>query len=184
MKRFCGDNEGVGPFVSSQERRAAVVPRVNHSLCSSIGLHRISLVRASGETFGTCVFDALQGTRDGCLLGEQFCRRPVLPGPAPPPRRAPPRPWPPVVCFLDSTGSMVNAICFCFSAIKAPILLSPKKNHWQQLYNTSSLAKYFPLVLRVRFEFRDMPCMKKVYKDKKTSLHRPATRNEDRPWSR
>ena len=33
-------------------------------------------------------FDALEGTRDACLLGELFCRRPVLTSPAPPPRRA------------------------------------------------------------------------------------------------
>ena len=83
--------QGGGPLVSSQERRAAVVPQANRSLCSPIGLNWISLVRASGGAFGACVFDALGGTRDSFLLGEPFCRRPVLPGPAPPPRRAPPR---------------------------------------------------------------------------------------------
>ena len=72
-------------------------PIINRSLCSSIGLHRISLVRASGESFRRRVFDALEGTRGAYLLGELFCRRPVLPSPAPPPRRAP-RPDPPVVC--------------------------------------------------------------------------------------
>ena len=56
-----------------------------------MGLHRISLVRASGETFGTCVFDALEGTRGGCVLGEPIRRRPVLPGPATPPCAAPTR---------------------------------------------------------------------------------------------
>ena len=61
------------------------------------GLNEISLVRASGETFRRRVFDALEGTRDSCLLGEQFCWHPVLPDPAPPPRRAP-RPDPLVVC--------------------------------------------------------------------------------------
>ena len=70
---------------------------VNRGFCSSIGLHRISLVRASGETFRRRVFDALEGTREACPLGEQFCWHPVLPDPAPPPRRAP-RPDPPVVC--------------------------------------------------------------------------------------
>ena len=73
-------------------------PQVNRPLCSPIGLNRISLVRASGGVFGTCVFDALEGTTDGRLLGEPFCRRPVLPGPAPPLRRALPQPEPPVVC--------------------------------------------------------------------------------------
>ena len=58
---------------------------------------RISLVLASGESFRRRVFDALEGTIVACPLGEMFCRRPVLPGPAPPPHRAL-RPDPPVVC--------------------------------------------------------------------------------------
>ena len=49
------------------------------------------------RSFRTCVFDALGGKRDGCLLGEPTRRRPVLPGPARP-RRAPPRPDTPAVC--------------------------------------------------------------------------------------
>ena len=65
----------------------------------STDLHRLSLVRASGEAFRTRVFDALEGTRDGCVLREQTRRRPILPGP---PRPAAPacaaRPDPPVVC--------------------------------------------------------------------------------------
>ena len=60
-------------------------------------LHRISFFRAYGETFRRCVRDALEGTRDACLLGGLFCRRPVLTDPAPPPRRAL-RPDLPVVC--------------------------------------------------------------------------------------
>ena len=71
-------------------------PFVNRGFCS-IGLHMISLVRASGKTFKRRVFDALERPRDACLLGELFCWHPVLPDPAPPPRRAP-RPDPPVVC--------------------------------------------------------------------------------------
>ena len=39
----------------------------------------------------------LEGTSEACLLGGQFCWHPVLPDPAPPPRRAP-RPDSPVVC--------------------------------------------------------------------------------------
>ena len=64
----------------------------------AFSLHRILLVRDSGETLRRRVFDALGGTRDACLLGELFCRRPVLPGPAAPPDHAP-RPDPPVVCL-------------------------------------------------------------------------------------
>ena len=59
---------GVGTLASSQERRSAVVPRinrlstdyqprVNRGFCSSIVLHWISLVRASRDT-----------VRAGCLL--------------------------------------------------------------------------------------------------------------------
>ena len=47
--------------------------------CSSIDLHRISFVRASGEMFRTCVFDAL----DVSYVGESIRRRPVLLGLAP-----------------------------------------------------------------------------------------------------
>ena len=88
--------------------RPADKPLVNRTFCSSIGLHRISLVRASKETFRTGVFDALGGTRDGCLLGEPIRRRPVLPGPARPAMRRPDptRPW--YVRVLDSTGTSPN----------------------------------------------------------------------------
>ena len=100
--------KGVGPLVSSREERALFVPRisclstayqppVNQSLCSSNGLHGNFLVRASGEPFRWCVDNALERTGDACLLGKLFCRRPVLPGLALPPCRAP-RPDPPVVC--------------------------------------------------------------------------------------
>ena len=91
----------IDPVVSSQERRGAVVPRINRvSLSSSIGLHGISCVRASEETFRTVAFDALVRKEDGCFLGGPSRRRPVLPFPAPPRRTAVrrPSPDPPVVC--------------------------------------------------------------------------------------
>ena len=72
-------------------------PVVNRASCSSIDLHTISLLRASGESFRRRLFDALEGAREARILGEQFCWYPVLPDPAPPPRRAP-RPGPLVVC--------------------------------------------------------------------------------------
>ena len=74
-------------------------PFVNRTFCLAYGLHRISLVRASKEMFRTVVFDALEGTRDGCVLCEQTRRRPIQPGlpsPAAPPCAAPPDPS--VVC--------------------------------------------------------------------------------------
>ena len=93
MKRVYKDKRrrstGRRPGTKSASRPADFHPR--------FGLHKILVVSASGETFRRLVFDALGGTRDACLLGELFCRRPVLPGPAPPPRRAP-RLDPPVVC--------------------------------------------------------------------------------------
>ena len=72
--------------------------------------------------------DALEGTRDACLLGELFCRRPVLTDPVPSPRRAL-RPGAPPV-------------------------------------------------------FPDMPCMKRVYRDKKASVYWSAARNKERFSSR
>ena len=54
------------------------------------------------------VFDALEGAREACFLGEQFCRHPVLPDPAPPPRlrSVPTRQW--YVRVLDSTGGILT----------------------------------------------------------------------------
>ena len=99
MKRVYRDKKSVGPLVGSQEKiasRPGDKPWMNHSstgdFVPAFGLHRISLVRASGKTFGRRVFDALEGTRDPCLLGDQFCWHLVLPDPAPSPRRAPTRP--------------------------------------------------------------------------------------------
>ena len=46
---------------------------INHGSAAhfvpACGLHRISLFRASGETLGRLEFDALENTRDPCLLG-------------------------------------------------------------------------------------------------------------------
>ena len=105
--------QAVGPLVNSQEQTALLVPLVVR-LCSSIGLHRISLVRASGESFKRFV---LLGKRSGdlssmpwrvrgtlvswanCSVGVQSC-------PAPPRRPAvcpdPTRPC--YVRVLDSTS--------------------------------------------------------------------------------
>ena len=114
MKSFYRDKYvGVGTLVSSQERRAAAVPRLNQTFCSSTDLHRISFVHASEETFRTVVFDALEGKRVGRLLGEPTRRRPVLPRPVPPRPAplcaAPPRPargmsgfWVRQVVFVSS----------------------------------------------------------------------------------
>ena len=71
---------GVGTPVSSQAKRALAAPlinrlstagqpRVNRCFCSSVGLHRISLVRASGETSKRCFFEFLEGTVDFYSLG-------------------------------------------------------------------------------------------------------------------
>ena len=68
-----------------------------------VGLHKISLVRASGGSFRRLVFDA-------CLLGELLCRHLVLPDPAQPPHRAL-RTVPPVVCLgfrFDKSKTQTN----------------------------------------------------------------------------
>ena len=54
--------------------RLADQPLVKCGFGSSTGLHN-SLVRASAEAFRTYVFDALEGARDGCLLGGPIRRR-------------------------------------------------------------------------------------------------------------
>ena len=64
-----------------------------------------------------CVFDALEGTRDGCFLGEPIRRRPVLPGPAPPRcpamrRPDPTGPW--YLRVLDSAGLYKNSFVRAF----------------------------------------------------------------------
>ena len=112
MKKVYRDKKAsVGPLVSSQEQRGLLIrpgdkPQINRLsttvqpfvvFLSSIGLNMISLVRASGGMFRRRFLEALGGTKDARFLGELFCRRPDLPGPAPPPRRAP-RSDPPVVC--------------------------------------------------------------------------------------
>ena len=82
-------------------------PLVSRSLCSPIGLHRISFVRVSGESLRTVFFDALGVKRVGLSPGRPSpsASRPAPPCPAPPPRSAPPRPDPPVVCpGFDSTS--------------------------------------------------------------------------------
>ena len=131
MKRVYKRQKSVCPVVSSQERRALFVPLINwlsaagktlveRGLGSSTALHRISLVRAAGKTFRTCVFDAFEDTTDGCLLGKPFCRSPVLPGPAPSTRRAPPRPRPAGGMFVFWTRQ-VNLARFAPSSRCCPV---------------------------------------------------------------
>ena len=67
-----------------------------------VGLHKVSFVRASEETFRTVVYGAPEGGRDGCILREPTRRHLVLPRTALPLRRA--LPW--YVRVLDSTGSL------------------------------------------------------------------------------
>ena len=97
--------QGAGPLVSSQETkslfRPADKPLVKRGFRSSIGLHRISLVRASEQSFRTGLFDAFLGGCEGPLSPgrtDLSASRLARPRPAPPPRRAPPRPDPSVVC--------------------------------------------------------------------------------------
>ena len=102
IKGVYRDRNGVGPLVSSQDRRAAAVPGVNQLSTARhvprFGLHRISFVRAPEEISSRLVFGALECKMDGSLLGAPARRRPIPPCPALP-RPAPLRcPAPPVVC--------------------------------------------------------------------------------------
>ena len=112
MKRVYKDKQALVHWSAARTNSASRPgdkPVVNRGFCSSNGLHRISLVRASEELFRTVVFDALEGTRDGCVLREQTRRRPILPGPprpAAPPCAARPDPW--CVRVLNSTCNRKN----------------------------------------------------------------------------
>ena len=99
--------KGVGPLVSSQEQRALLVPLINRGNRSTAGQPRVLFPHS--VYIGFRLFVLLERRSSDVssmpwrvrgtlvLLGEQFCWHPVLPDPAPPPRRAP-RPDPPVVC--------------------------------------------------------------------------------------
>ena len=96
---------------TKSDRLPADKPRVNRTFCSPIGLHRVYFVRASRDTSRRVFFDRLESVRDGCLLGEQIRRRPILLRPAPPRcpavrRPVPTRPW--YVRVLDSTNHLSN----------------------------------------------------------------------------
>ena len=92
-RRYLGQQPG-----TKSGLRTTDYPLVNRSLCSSIGLHRNSFVRASEETFRTVVYDAPESKRDSCVLCEPTRRRSTLPGTALPPRPAPSRPDLLLVC--------------------------------------------------------------------------------------
>ena len=99
IKKVYKDKKGVVPLVGSQKERALLVPLiyrsqiadgpiVNRGFCSSVGLHRISLVRAFRKTFKRRFFDALEIAkyvglflRDTVLLANS----PARPRPAAPP---------------------------------------------------------------------------------------------------
>ena len=85
MKRVYRDKKASVHWSAARKKKSASrlgdKPLTNRlsttNFVPAFGLHRILLVRASGETFRRRVFDALGGTRDACLLGVLFCRRPV-----------------------------------------------------------------------------------------------------------
>ena len=76
---------------------------------------KFSLFVLPGIRPGGYSFDRLESKRDGGLLAEPTRRRPVLPVPAPPSRRAPPRPDPGVLCpgfGFDKINLVVNNISY------------------------------------------------------------------------
>ena len=114
----------VSTLVSSQALLVLLItgyqPRFNCGFCLSIGLHRISLIRASRGTRRRSIHrreDRMEGKRVCFLLGEQsHRRRPVLPVPARPRRLAvcaPVLTRPGNVRVLDSTGpeQLYGVVC-------------------------------------------------------------------------
>ena len=92
-RRYTGQRPG-----TKSARGPGDQPVVNRGFCSSIGLHRISFVRAS-EASRTV--SSIRWEQEGGLsLGQidPTASRPVQPRLPSPPRRAPPRPDRPVVC--------------------------------------------------------------------------------------
>ena len=100
---------GVGTLVSNQERRAAVVHRMNREkTADKPRIHRLSTSSTAGfvlpsfyiDFLCSCFqkqaldsfFDRLENKRDACFLGKPTCRRPDLPVIAPPNRPAERRP--------------------------------------------------------------------------------------------
>ena len=122
--------KSVGTLVRNHVRRAAVVPRinrlstgcqprVNRTFCSPVGLHGISFVRASVESFRTVCHDRRKAK--GTVVF--WANRPIgVPSYRAPPRRsavrrpAPTRPW--YVRVLDSTNRFtLDFVCLCFRRI-------------------------------------------------------------------
>ena len=135
--------------------------------------------------FKTVVFDALEETGDACFLGGETRWRPTR---ARPLRCAPPdptRPW--CVRVLDSTSILAERQLQCPGT--APLAdICVRQNiadcgHW-----------FSALPIRVRtglwgdgyidVTFPDMPCMKRICRDKKASVHWSAARKKERLSSR
>ena len=81
----------------------------------AFGLHRVLYVCASEGKFKLNVFDVLEGIRDSCKLGGQFCWHPVLPDSASPTRRES-CPDPPVVCLRFGLDRIIFKLTSTFFA--------------------------------------------------------------------
>ena len=94
---------GTGTLVSSLERRALVIPRINRGstagfvpLSVYMGFPLFVLLKKHSKQLS-----AMPVRHEGRLppgRDDPSASHPARPRPAPPPRRAPPRPDPPVVC--------------------------------------------------------------------------------------
>ena len=103
MSRVYKDKANVGALVSSQERGALAVPRINPGstagfvpLSVYIGFRLFVLLKRYSEQLSSVP----RGLEVQLFLGrtDPSASRLARPRPAPLPRRAPPRPDPPVVC--------------------------------------------------------------------------------------
>ena len=145
MKRVYRDKKASVHWSAASKRRALLVPVINRlstgDFVPAFGLHRISLVRASGETLKRRFFDYLDGTSEASSLDEQFCWHTVLPYPAPPPRHAP-RLDPPVVSpgfeldsFMQGISGIVYYTMLCYIVLYHNILYCTVL-YYTIIYNT------------------------------------------------
>ena len=117
------------------------------------------------------------GARGTVLLGKPSHRRPVLPGPAPPPRTAPPRTVSPVVC----PGFGLDSYCLSWISTGAPcsfcsLLRAASLPRILKTFRVPNLSIQWPRIRCARqthdlplelFDCRRQPCCKYLHRHKR-----------------